>query len=327
MRFRRPVARGPRDLLVERDMPERDPPQIRRTTLAAHAKINLVLELLGPREDGFTEIATVYQTVGLADEVEVALEPGAGDVRLEVEGDEPCSPELNLAVRAAAAVREAAELANGVSIRLVKRIPAGAGLGGGSSDAAAVLFALNSLAGGPLGSAALAAIGANLGADVPYFLCGGLVLGRGRGDELTLLDDPPEWPVVLARIGPPLGTGEVYERARRGLTPRSDTPNILRFLSHLREDPRRRPPVFNGLQAAAGVLRPEMGRVLEQLTAAGGRASMSGSGSAVFGLFDDFETARRAAAHLADVEPAAWIEVTRTVSRRASDGRGVGRRR
>lgn len=285
----------------------------RRLRLAAPAKINLVLDLLGSREDGYTEIATVYQTVELADEVTVSVAEGPDRTVIEAEGlDLP--PERNLAWRAAEVYRRAAGWSGGIRIALRKRIPEGAGLGGGSSDAAAVLVALEELAGRRLGKEALRRLASRLGADVPFLLEGGLAIGRGRGDELEPLPDwPRPLPVVLARLGPPLSTAEVYARAR--LTPRRDPPKIQRFLDQLRAAPRRLPPVGNMLFGPAAELRPAIRRLVQRLAEAGGRAAMTGSGSAVFGLFAAEEEAAAAARALAAAEPEAWVCLTRTLPR------------
>ncbi|GAB4222587.1 MAG: 4-(cytidine 5'-diphospho)-2-C-methyl-D-erythritol kinase [Acidobacteriota bacterium] len=287
-----------------------------RVVRAAPAKINLVLDLLGPREDGYTEIATVFQTVELADTVRVTLDRDGDDAtRLEVRPRAPCPDERNLAVLAARAYRTASGLRGTIAIELDKRIPDGAGLGGGSSDAAAVLLALERLSGTPLGAERLAALAAGLGADVPYFLVGGLAVGRGRGEQVAALDDLAPRPVVLARVDEPLPTAEVYRRARAGLTPCADPPNIRRFFRYLEEGAAGRPPVFNALERAAAALRPGIPRLVERLARLGGRAAMTGSGSAVFALFEDDESARAAARDLARREPDAWIEVTRTLPR------------
>ena len=288
---------------------------VRRTVLAAHAKVNLVLDVLGPRADGYTEIATVFQTVGLADGIEVAVDPLAVGQRLVVRGEEPCPPEQNLALRAARACVERFGVVGGVTVTLEKHIPAGAGLGGGSSDAAAVLRGLDVLTGHRVNAAELTRCAAALGADVPYFLTGGLALGRGRGDEIEPLPDLPVWPIVLARAGRPLATSEVFNLARRRLTAQGDAPNILRFQRHLRDTPLELPPVANGLLPAARSLEPLIPLVLEALQRAGGRASMTGSGSTVFGLFAEEGTAREAAARLPGLVPVTFVHCTETVPR------------
>ena len=155
--------------------------------LAAHAKINLTLEVLGTRPDGYHDLRSVVTTIPLHDDVEL-LDAPAGEVTVEMEGDGmevprvPC--EANLAVRAARALQEACGVARGVHIRIVKRIPVGAGLGGGSADAAAVLNGLNEMWGLGLPKERLCAIGAEVGSDVPALVLGGTVLMEGRGERV-----------------------------------------------------------------------------------------------------------------------------------------------
>ncbi|NJN64496.1 MAG: 4-(cytidine 5'-diphospho)-2-C-methyl-D-erythritol kinase [Acidobacteria bacterium] len=293
-----------------------------RIAIEAHAKINLVLDLLGPRDDGYTEIATIFQTVELADRVTIEVEPGAPCVTLIMREPRPCADEENLAVRAARAWLDATNAARAITIRLEKEIPAGAGLGGGSSDAAAVLRGLFQLTGAPSETDLLAGLAAQLGSDVPYFLVGGLALGTGRGERIEPLADFPPTDVVLARASPPLSTALVYREARKALTPRVDAPNISRFLRHLREQNEALPPVSNELFPAAARLDPGIADMVGRLAALGGRAAMTGSGSAVFGLFDDRTSARHAADAIARAVPEAWVRVTRTNPRYGLRTRG-----
>ncbi len=291
---------------------------IRRTAVDAFAKINLVLDLLGPRPDGYTEIATVFQSIGLGDRLELELDtaqpPG---VVLRTAGAEPCPPEENLAFRAARAFEARFGLPGRLAIVLHKRVPAGAGLGGGSADAAAVLRALAAWPGSTAGAdaAALHACARGLGADVPFFLAGGLAVGRGRGDELETLPDLDGWPLVLARAGRPLATAEVYGLARHGLTARRHPPNIRRFMQHLEDAPHSIPPVHNDLLPAAASLEPLVPAVIAALGSLGARAGMTGSGSTVFGLFADESAADAAVALLPARAPVTFVYGTRTIPR------------
>jgi 4-diphosphocytidyl-2-C-methyl-D-erythritol kinase len=284
-------------------------PQLR---VEAPAKVNLVLELMGLLPDGYTEIQTIFQTLDLADTLELSV-LGAGEgITLDVDRELDCAPEDNLVWRAARAFLDRAGLDKGLAIRLEKRVPHGAGLGGGSSDAAAMLRALEDLFPRALSPAEVEAIAASLGADVPYFLEGGLALGTGRGDQLQLLPElSPLW-LVLVRKGDPLGTAEVYRKAREGLTRRDVAPNIRRFFCHLREAGDAAPPVWNDLQAAAVELQPAIGELIEDLAGLGGQAVMTGSGSAVFAIFPDERGARMAAGDIERRWPEAWVVVTRT---------------
>jgi 4-diphosphocytidyl-2-C-methyl-D-erythritol kinase len=292
-------------------------PRPRRLAVRAFAKLNLALEVLGPREDGYTEIATVFQTIDLCDTIELRTDPEArGALALETVGPEPCPPPQNLAWRAARAWLDRAGDPFGVALRLCKELPAGAGLGGGSADAAAVLRGLDRLAWDPLGESELTRLAAELGADVPYLLSGGLALGTGRGDRVEPLDDLPPWPVVVAWPGMGLSTAEVYRQARAGLTAIGPASKMRRFLSRLRPSENDIPAPFNDLYPAAAVLAPAVQRLAGRLSALGGRGGMTGSGSAVFGLFTDERAAAAAAERLGDDEPGAWVRAARTLPRR-----------
>jgi 4-diphosphocytidyl-2-C-methyl-D-erythritol kinase len=184
---------------------------VRTLTLQAPAKINLTLRVLARRDDGFHGLETLFQAVDLQDTLEVSASPEPG-VHLSVEGAELGPPPENLAWRAATAYLQWAGMQGfGVTIRLVKRIPAGAGLGGGSSDAAATLRALGALFGDPLPPERLIQLAAALGSDVPFFMGdAGLALGLGRGEILTPLAPLPEAWVVLGLPPVELSTARMY---------------------------------------------------------------------------------------------------------------------
>lgn len=171
-----------------------------------YAKVNLTLEILRRREDGFHELASLVHTVSLGDDLRV--EP-AGELLTRVEGLE-LDAETNLVSRAAALLSRSLKVRDGAELSLVKRIPAAAGLGGGSSDAAATLVALNALWGTRLGLSALAELAIELGSDVPFFLRGGAALMRGRGERLEPL--PPRIGQWLVLLVPP---HEVLDKTRR----------------------------------------------------------------------------------------------------------------
>jgi 4-diphosphocytidyl-2-C-methyl-D-erythritol kinase len=207
------------------------PPERRaELTLPAPAKVNLYLELLGRRADGYHELLTVMQTVDLCDEVTVALRPrapdcpaGQPDVRLRLRtpaAGVPPGPG-NLAVRAALSLLARAGAAGdvGVDLALAKRIPAGGGLGGGSSDAAAVLVALNRLLGEPVDAPALHALAAGLGSDVPFFLVGGTALCTGRGERVRPLAPPRPFGLTLLLPPFPTSTAAVYAALQQAPPP------------------------------------------------------------------------------------------------------------
>ena len=156
------------------------------TRVRALAKINLDLRVLGKRPDGFHELRTVFQTISLADTLDIAFTPGR---RTEIALEDALHIEDNLVKRAARMATDAMRITGRVEMRLVKRIPMGAGLGGGSSDAAAVLLSLPVLARRAIALPKLSAIAAELGSDVPFFLLGGTAAGIGRGTEVYPLPD------------------------------------------------------------------------------------------------------------------------------------------
>jgi len=266
------------------------------------AKVNLYLKILGRREDGYHELVTVMQPLTLADELR--LTPGRG-LTVACSHPEVPSGEANLVWRAAEAFAKATREELQVHILLEKNIPVAAGLGGGSSDAAATLLALNEAAGSPLDLAALHQLGAALGADVPFFLRPGPAVGRGIGTELTSIDLPPYW-YVLFNPGVTLSTRWVYENlaldtlAHRGALAREAWDG---------EHPEDW--VANDLETVTLSHYPELRDPLEILAQAGARAQgMSGSGPTLFGLFGEAAAARTAAARVRERFPG-WLAVAR----------------
>jgi len=240
------------------------------------AKLNLFLEILGRRPDGYHDLTTVMVPLDWSDTVEVRESRGWS---LEVEGAE--LPGRNTVTRAWEAVRRRRRVPP-VRIRLIKRIPAGSGLGGGSSDAAAVLLALDRLFGLGLD---LAEVGAGIGSDVNFFLQGGAALCLGRGEIAIPLAAAPTLHAVVVWPGFPLSTAEVYGQLNKSLTrPRR---NVIDFLNELARGglERLERALFNRLEPAAFALRPELAALLRRLrrTSLPG-ARMTGSGSALFGL-------------------------------------------
>jgi 4-diphosphocytidyl-2-C-methyl-D-erythritol kinase len=271
--------------------------------LPSFAKINLGLEVLGVRQDGYHELRTIFQTIDLRDDVEIR---GRGR-EVTVQCDHPRVPagQQNLAWRAASELRRYAKRADGVEIRIAKRIPVAGGLGGGSSNAAAVLLGLDRLWGLGLGPDGLHPIARRIGADVPYFLIGGTALGLARGDEVYPLRRQFRMHVVVVDPGRPISTAAVFSRLDRSLTPRENSHRIFRFISRDLEGAGTAFPILaNDLERAALEEAPDLaeqvGRIRGMLVREGAvSASLSGSGSSFFGLFDDPQRARRAHAALA----------------------------
>ena len=295
----------------------------------AFAKINLGLEVLRQRDDGYHELRTIFQTIDLSDEI--VLSPRRGRPVIRCDHPDVPSDESNLALRAALELRRFAGIDAGVEISLTKRIPVAAGLGGGSSDAAAVLRGLDHSWSLGLGTSGLLPLARRLGADVPYFLFGGTALGIARGDEVYPLECQLRARVVVVDPGVAVSTAAVFERLDQSLTARENGNNIFRFLA---EDPQgllaSNGLLVNDLEEAAVLEFPDLGAKLrgirEALVREGAlQASLSGSGSAYYGLFDDDARARRAHAGVARMGHEAYRGKTLTRSRfRARWARALG---
>lgn len=294
--------------------------------MLAPAKINLGLRVTGVREDGYHELESLFLPLDLADDVEVELRDQPG-VALELEGAAPDVPgdARNLAVRAAAAFLEAAGLEAGVRIRLHKQIPSGAGLGGGSSDAAAVLRALEGLRPGRLAPERLAELALGLGADVPWFLDPRPAAVSGIGERIEPVKGFPRLALLLLNPGIPVSTAEVY-RARDALAgslTASPPGSTMRPLAVLREAGGRIDRVdaaelgawvANDLEAAARRLCPPIARLRARLRDAGALAvGLSGSGPTLYGIFPDRTAAGRAETEAGFREPL-WSRVAETLS-------------
>ena len=278
-------------------------PGRRSRRIRALAKINLSLRIVGARADGYHELQTVFQSIALHDTL--VLRANDGPFALEC-GDPACPVDRrNLVWRAAERVWRAAGRRGsprGFVIELTKRIPIEAGLGGGSSDAAAAVRLLGGWLG--VGEEAQRDVAAALGADVPYFLEGGTALGLDRGDLLfPLLDEPKAW-VALAVPGFGVSTKEAFSWWDQSSAARR-SPKAGRG-SHA---------LMNDLEAPVARRHPVIGRLVRALKRAGAaHAAMSGSGSAVFGLFDDRPAAERAGRRLGR---GVRVFITPTVGRKA----------
>jgi 4-diphosphocytidyl-2-C-methyl-D-erythritol kinase len=262
----------------------------RRLQLSAAAKVNLALEVLSRRPDGYHEIATVMQTVDLSDRL-VLEDAHAIEVKTGAEGVP--GDERNLAHRAAAMLRQASGVERGVRIILDKRIPVAAGLGGGSSDAAATLVGLNRLWGLRWPVERLAEVAVELGMDVPFFLRGGAALGTGRGERLTAL---PTSAMALVLVNPrfAVSTAEMYGRVTPAMY--SDGGRAREAAAALASHrvSRLASVLYNGLEPAARAVYPQVGQMQAALVAAGALgAAMSGSGPTVFAVARSYEHARQ----------------------------------
>lgn len=256
---------------------------IRNARIRAFAKLNLGLRVLYKRPDGYHELRTVFQTISLADRLELSFTP-ARSTSVSMEGT-PDIPD-NLAERAARLVLEAGARHGHVRIQLSKNIPSGAGLGGGSSDAAAVLLALPVLAGIRLSISELSALGARLGSDVPFFLYGGTALGLGRGEELYPLPDQPARQALLVAPAVHSSTADAYRDLSATLAATAVQSKLDSFQSEIWNADGSR--IINDFEPVVFGRHPELAAIRERLLSAGATAAaMTGSGSAVFGIFDN----------------------------------------
>lgn len=249
----------------------------------SYAKVNLHLQVVGRRADGYHELRTLFQTIDLHDRVGVELVDGEA-VRLSVLSGEVPEGEDNLAVRAARAFLGRWAPGQGVEMTLEKRIPVGGGLGGGSSNAATVLLALRRQLGRPDSVADLWQVARELGADVPYFLWGGTALGVGRGDEIILLPDLQE--VDLTLVVPPVhvSTPAIFGKLRN-LTAEPMARTIVALATGRGERDPADIEAWNDLQPVAFDAFPALRRAYDEMLAAGAReARLSGTGAALFAL-------------------------------------------
>jgi len=272
-------------------------PEVR---IPAFAKINLRLDILGKRADGFHELQTIFQTISLHDELRLQASRRPG-ITLSIEGNRPLSAEpaeKNLVYRAVNALRGELKIRGGVKIELKKTIPAGRGLGGGSSDAAAALLGYLRFTEKKLSSARLMEIGASLGADVPFFLLGGRALGVNKGDEIYPLPDIPRLHVLVVspqEIHVPTPEAYRWVKARpHALTKSAGTSKLFEFCALCWSA--QGSGLSNDFERAVFRRYPRLDQIKRELLQRGAaEASLAGSGSAVFGVFPNPAMARRAA--------------------------------
>ncbi|HTT32016.1 MAG TPA: 4-(cytidine 5'-diphospho)-2-C-methyl-D-erythritol kinase [Methylomirabilota bacterium] len=268
--------------------------------IPAFAKINLRLDILGKRSDGFHELRTIFQTISLHDELRLRSRRQPG-ISLAIYGNESLSLELpqeNLVYRAVNALRYELKIRSGVEIQLKKAIPAGRGLGGGSSDAAAALLGYLRLTGKKLAVPRLMEIAGSLGADVPFFLLGGRALGISKGDEIYPLEDIPKLHLLVVSprdIHVPTPDAYRWLKAKPlGLTNRAANSKLSRFcaLSWSAQGS----GLSNDFEGPVFGRHPRLDQIKRALLHRGAsEASLAGSGSAVFGVFPSPAMARRAA--------------------------------
>ncbi|HXA66444.1 MAG TPA: 4-(cytidine 5'-diphospho)-2-C-methyl-D-erythritol kinase [Bryobacteraceae bacterium] len=266
-----------------------------RLRLRSFAKINLDLRVLNKRPDGYHDLRTIFQTISLSDTLDIEYEPGRTRIDIKSNLNIPD----NLVVCAADSVLKATRSTGRLGFVLQKRIPLGGGLGGGSSNAAAVLLALPLLLRKPLPIEKLMELAAGLGSDVPFFLLGGTALGLGRGTELYPLPDVPVLPALLIAPGIHVSTKNAYAQLGRELTTASPIPTIDSFQSVAWRIANASPSEdwggANDFENVVFGLHPQLKSIKGKLLRLGARpALMSGSGSSLFGIFPSRQLRDRA---------------------------------
>jgi 4-diphosphocytidyl-2-C-methyl-D-erythritol kinase len=278
----------------------------------APAKINLRLVVLARETSGYHSLETLFCAVSLCDRIEIG--PAEAGITLEVEGQvDTGAPEHNLVMRAAQKFYAETGMEPSIHIRLEKKIPSAAGLGGGSSDAAATLRALNSLHGHLIDSASLAGWGSALGSDVPFFLCDSpYAFAWGRGERLLSLPPPPMRSVLIAHPGFAMPTSEVF--ARFAELRLADPQRVSAFVADpygLSSWPVISNLARNDLESAVMVDHPDIQRAKDILLQSGASlALLSGSGASVFGIFNDPEGLEVANRGLREIGFSTWVSNT-----------------
>lgn len=277
-------------------------------TEGAFAKVNLTLDVLGKREDGYHDLTSIMQTISVRDDIEIDIGTGKAWEILCDKEDVPCD-ERNLAWKAARVFFDnLGGDPNGLTIRITKRIPSQAGMGGGSADAAAVLRALNRWQGYPLSVYALCELGAQVGSDVPFCVLCGTALAEGRGEKLTKLPDAPEMFFVVCKPELSFSTPELFRKldeitigerpnttAMRAALQRTDLQEVGKLLC-------------NVFEQAVVPEHPEINYIKSIMMTYGAYGTlMTGSGSAVYGIFDSFEYAMVACTMLKENYPQVFI--------------------
>ena len=281
--------------------------------LRAHAKINLGLAVLDERPDGYHDISTVMQSIGLYDELRISLAGNGEGDKITLTCSEPSLPtdEHNLAYRGAALLMQKAGVSPGVSIHIQKGIPMEAGMAGGSADGAAALVGVNELLHLGLSREELCRVGVRLGADVPFCLVGGAMLCEGIGEVMTPVPSLPPCTILVVKPADRVSTGEAY----RGLGPYEarehlDMAPVLRALQE-GDLPGLGRSMANSFEPGVCRAHPVVAEILSALSSLGAEAArMSGSGPTVFGLFAAREQAEAALSQIRSRFPEAFTVLT-----------------
>ena len=285
---------------------------MKKLTILAPAKINLTLDVLARRADGYHELSTVMQAISLADTVMVEAERSHETV-IELTCDKPFVPtdERNIAVKAAKAFLEKNRMKAHIRITLQKRIPVGAGMGGGSTDAAAVLRALDTLLPSGMTPDEMVFLAKSIGADVPFVLRGGCALAEGIGEALQPIPVYAGIPIVVCKPRVSASTKEIFTRLKvDSITEHPDTLGAVDAIRERNLDALAF-RLFNVLESVTTEICPVIGEYRRELLKAGALgAAMTGSGTAVFGVFSDKASASCAAAALRHSCDQVWLAET-----------------
>ncbi len=265
---------------------------MRTISVKAPAKINLTLDVLGKRPDGYHEVEMVMTTVDLADRLELTV-LDSDEIRIQSEHAYVPNDHRNLAYRAAELLRERFNIQQGVEIVLDKQIPVAAGLAGGSSDAAATLRGMNELFSLNLSLEELAELGAEIGSDVSFCVIGGTAIARGRGEQLEMIPAPPPCYVVLGKPKLGVSTADVYRAVRMDEV---HHPNTSAMVEAIRQKDFHGicENLGNSLESVTLKLHPEVNQIKETMQHCGAEGVlMSGSGPTVFALIEHEQKAHR----------------------------------
>lgn len=280
-------------------------------TEGAFAKVNLTLDVHEKREDGYHDLTSIMQTISIRDDIEIDL--GTGEPwRVVCDKEEIPQDETNLAWKAARVFfDQLGDEPDGIEIRITKRIPTQAGLGGGSADAAAVLRALNAWKEYPLSIYALCELGAQVGSDVPFCVLCGTALVEGRGERLTKLPDAPEMFFVICKPEASFSTPALYQKLDSITIAKRPETTVMRAALQRGDLEEMGKNLCNVFEQALTDELPELNYIKSILMSYGAYgAQMTGSGSAVFGIFDSFEYAAVACSMLKENYPNVYIART-----------------
>ena len=278
----------------------------RQLTLKAYGKINLCLDVVGRRPDGYHDIRGIFQSIALADQVTLRVDPEGEGIRLRCDHPGvPTGPE-NLAWQAARLLLDRLDRKAGVEIDLAKRIPIAAGLGGGSADAAATLVGLKRLLRLPISDGELARMGKGLGADVPFCLQGGTAVAEGIGDILEDVPCSPSYAVLVLTPNLAVSTAQVFQAFDPGRVDKR--PSVEGMKGHLERSflPGVAGEMVNVLETVTFSLHPQVAQWSKRMEELACGAVMSGSGPSIIGLFADLDRAQRAMASLRREDVFLW---------------------